>query len=367
MFRNIFIIILTISLSSCISSKKLPDDIILKPASANSLNGFWDDDLTDFWKAYIKSCDQLVKKKKNIPFISGNKYRLGNLNDWKNKCYLAYNFKGNIHEFIHKNYLVYKIETTKKKQGLFTGYYEANLNGSIVKTDRYRYPIYKLPDNKILKTMSRAEIESGGFNGHNLELMWVDDNVDLFFMHIQGSGRIHTPDGEVIRIGYAGQNGYPYTAIGKTLLDIEQINQKDLSAHTIKRWLKHNPEKANDIMNQNESYIYFRTVNAVDGPIGAESSELTPMRSMAVDRRYIPLGAPLWLETKLPQELYKHKNGAFNHMLMSQDTGGAIKGAIRGDVFFGHGKKAEMLASYMKSRGEYYIFVPNNVIVQKIK
>ncbi|MBN9543117.1 MAG: MltA domain-containing protein [Alphaproteobacteria bacterium] len=358
------IIFFMLIISSCVTSKKKLEEPVLKHIKAYELKGFYDDEMKDFWIAYQKSCAKMINSKSNNKIYIGNKYYAGTSADWKEKCLLSQNVNNNYHDFLLANYNIYKVESTTRKHGLFTGYYEASLKGSIAPTQRYKYPLYKLPKDEKLRTMTRAEIESGGLKGNNLEFIWVDDNVDLFFMHIQGSGRIHMPDGTVTRVGYAGQNGYPYTAIGRILLDIKAISQKDLSAHTIRRWLKHNPEKADDVMDQNESYIFFREVNAIDGPIGAQSVELTPFRSLAVDRRYIPLGAPVWLDTDYPKELYKAGNRKIARMFMAQDTGGAIKGAIRGDVFFGYGSKAEMLASYMKSRGNYYVFIPNTVEVK---
>jgi membrane-bound lytic murein transglycosylase A len=206
---------------------------------------------------------------------------------------------------------------------------------------------------------SRTDIDHGALADRRLELLWVNDEVAKFFLQIQGSGQVKLDDGSVVRVGYAEQNGLPYRAIGRDLIEIGALKQEEVSLQSIRDWLKTHPDQAPAIMARNQSYIFFQEnqqLSPEDGPLGAQGVPLTAGRSLAVDPRHIPLGAPLWLETTIPNG---HAEGTpLRRLMIAQDTGGAIKGPVRGDVFWGAGAEAEAIAGHMKSRGQFYLLIP---------
>ena len=306
----------------------------------------------------------------------------------------------------------------------FTGYYQPQLIGSRVKKGKFIHPIYKKPKNLDSKKpfFTREEIANQALSGDNLELLYVDDAIDLFFAHIQGSARVITEDGEIIRIGFAANNGHKYSSIGKYLLDNNLIKPNQANTQDIKKYLKNNPSQANLIMNQNKSFIFFK-INDNENVIGSQGVPLTAERSLAIDNNFIPFGLPIWLETTMPkiaidkmmdsdllaknnkinkieQDLIdkitknspsanfnknskdfdnkkekppinhnrdqkaeiNNQNVNYNHLLISQDSGSAIKGRVRGDIYFGNNIDSEFRASYLASKGKYYLLLPIAVV-----
>lgn len=238
---------------------------------------------------------------------------------------------------------------------LFTGYYEPVLEGSPVRTPRFAWPIYRRPpelrDGQAWH--DRATIERGILRGRGLEIAWLDDPVEVFFLHIQGSGRIQMTDGSVIRVGYAGRNGYAYRSIGSILVQRGYLSQDQLSAESIRAWVRANPVAGADLLNQNPSYIFFRklpNLAADQGPIGAMGRSITPMRSVAVDPAHVPLGTPVWVE--------KEGDTPLHRLMVAQDTGGAIKGAQRADIFYGTGHAAGLAAGTIKDAGRLIMLLP---------
>lgn len=209
---------------------------------------------------------------------------------------------------------------------------------------------------------TRREIDNGALAGRGLELVYLESPIDAFFAHVQGSARIRLAEGGVMRVGFAAKNGHPYTAIGKVLVDAGEIALKDVSMQTIRAWLSANPDRADQVMWQNDSYIFFREVTEVDedlGPVGAAQVPLTPGRSLAVDKAIHAYGLPVWVETTAPSG----PNGArepFRRLMVTQDTGSAIIGAVRGDVFWGSGDRAGEIAGLMKDPGRMYVLVPSS-------
>jgi len=203
---------------------------------------------------------------------------------------------------------------------------------------------------------TRAEITQGQWP-HNTEvLVWVDNAVDAFFVQIQGSGVVSLNDGSEMRIGYNGQNGHPYYAIGRELIKRGALTKANVSLQTIRAWLADHPDQADDIMNSNASYVFFRALNT-DGPVGGEGVTLTPLRSLAIDHSLLAYGLPVWVDIDAPAA------GAprLQRLMMAQDTGGAIRGAVRGDVFWGHGQRAEAMAGVMKSQGQAWVLLPKAI------
>lgn len=269
-----------------------------------------------------------------------------------------------------------------KNEGLITGYYEPTLRGSFSRDATYHYPLYKRPEqmltidfgdrlpelkkqrlrgrienNRVVPFYSRQEIDSTKQPLKGEELLWIDDPNAAFFLHIQGSGRVELPDGSLVGVGYADQNGQPYYAIGKALVKRGHIDVADISLQSIRAWLESNPAKANEIKNLNPSYIFFTLRHDMEnGPRGSLNVPLTPERSIAVDRSIIPLGTPVWVDTELPKS-----KQPYQRLMIAQDTGGAIRGPVRADVFFGRGERAEQLAGHMKQRGQLYALIPKQI------
>ena len=241
-------------------------------------------------------------------------------------------------------------------QALITGYYEPLLNGSRVKDAAHPYPLYRLPSNPT--QFDRAQIDGGAFSGKKLELLWVSDPVDAFFLQVQGSGRVRLPDGSVTRIGFAGTNERDYVSIGRAMVDAGIMTKEQVTLQTIRAYLAAHPDEIMDWLHKNPRYVFFRDLGPSDdtGPIGALNVPLTPGRSVAVDPEFISLGLPLWLNTTRPDT-----GAALQRVVVAQDKGGAIKGPGRIDLFWGAGEEAERLAGEMKQQGQYWIIVPRRV------
>jgi membrane-bound lytic murein transglycosylase A len=270
------------------------------------------------------------------------------------------------------------VSNRSQASGLFTGYYEIELRGSRSRKGVYQTPLYLKPKDivsvnlgqfnsqwsgkkitgrviadRVIPAQTRREIDDGAFSGRGIEFLWVDNPIDAFFLHIQGSGRVVLEDGSIVRVGYAGRNGHKYVAIGRELVKRGAIAKESVSMQSIRSWLRVNKTDAQAVMQLNPSYIFFRTLQG-PGPVGAQGVVLTPGRSLAVDRRFIPLGAPIWLATTSPLD----SSEPLNRLVIAQDTGGAIKGPVRGDLYWGHGENAALNAGFMKGSGRYYILLP---------
>jgi len=265
--------------------------------------------------------------------------------------------------------------------GLFTGNHEPELNGTWVRGGVYQTPLLARPsdlvsvnlgafdeelgghtiwgrvvDGKLTPYPDRKAIEAGVLGDKAQPLLWVDSPVDAFFLHVQGSGQVRLVDGSVRHVGFAGKNGLTYQSIGRVLIDSGEIPAERLTMDAIRDWIDARPEEGQALIEKNPSYVFFRMLDG-DGPLGAQGVALTPGRSLAVDRRFLPLGAPLWLETHEPLDA----NQPMNRLMVAQDTGGAIKGVVRGDIFFGAGESATKRAGNMKRPGRYFILLPTGV------
>ncbi len=312
--------------------------------------------------SFIHSCRRLAKMPQSR-LVGG---QIGDITavDFRDICEIADVVKGmsdnQIKNFFENWFKPFQVSSRNgDKKGLFTGYYEASLRGSKIKTEQYKYPIYAKPKDLTLDPyLSRAEIEAGALENKGLELLYVDDKAELFFMHVQGSGRVTLPNGSVVRLSFAAKNNQPYTSISNYFADNNLIARDKISADTIKDWLRANPEKSDEAMNINAAFIFFKLSDS-EYVVGAQGAPLTAEHSLAVDNEIIPYGLPIWIETS-----FKNKDGKkqkYNQLLIAQDTGSAIRGVVRGDIFFGYGKEAESKASTMASSGEYYILLPNNI------
>lgn len=285
-----------------------------------------------------------------------------------------------IRHFFEDNFYPMYFTKGKPETGVFTGYYVPLLYGSFVPTERYRYPIYGVPEDLITVDVAqfkltshrplvgrlagqhlvpyhtREEINQGALSEKAKPLVWVDDRIDRFFLEIQGSGIIVLPDKEQLVIGYAAQNGHEYTAVGRVLIGQGVISKENMSMQAIRHYLTSHPDMQDAVLHQNKSTVFFRRLEH-SGPLGAQGVELTPQVSLAVDKRYIPYGLPVWLDTYY-SDAALGTTRPLQRLMVAQDTGGAIKGRVRGDVFWGAGTKASEIAGKMNSRGRYWILMP---------
>ena len=275
--------------------------------------------------------------------------------DWRSLCALARQVKGReaARSFFEAFFRPVLIEDGRPM--LFTGYYEPELEGARRPTGRFRVPLYALPPDRPADGpwLTRAEIEAGALAGQGLEIAWVDDPVEAFFLQIQGSGRVRLAEGGVMRLGYAGGNGHPYASVGGALVARGALEEHELSMDRIKAWVAENPAEGAEVLRENPSFVFFRElvdVAAWQGPLGAMGRSLSAMRSLAVDPRFVPLGAPVWIETEGAEPLRR--------LMVAQDTGGAIKGAQRADVFFGTGAGAGSRAGRVRDGGRLVVLLP---------
>ena len=341
-----------------------------KTATWEQLPGWKEDDLTLAWPAFLQSCKGL----------KGNP-------SWSAVCQAAGGLPAlpeglAIRAFFEQQFLPWQINQTEGGvEGLVTGYYEPLLRGSRYLTPKYRFPILAPPEdllvvdlstvypelknlrlrgrlqgNKVVPYFTRADIEAGSAPVRGKELLWVDDPVDLFFLQIQGSGRVKLENGEVVRVGYADQNGHPYRSIGKWLVEKGELTLDKASMQGIKDWGRKNPERLPELLNANPSYVFFRELpNHLSGPLGALGVPLTAERSIAIDPRGMPLGAPVWLATTRP-----NASEPLNRLMLAQDTGGAIRGNVRADFFWGFGDDAGRQAGAMKQKGRMWALLPRD-------
>ena len=344
------------------------------PASALRATGWdavanWREDNPQLaWSAFIGSCSALK-----------------NQAAWQSVCSVATALQEPTREmvvrFFETNFTPYQvINADGTDSGLVTGYYEPLLNGSRKRSARYHVPVYGVPDDMLvidlgevypeLKNMrlrgridgrrvvpyyNRAQIDSGSAPVTGKEIVWVEDSIELFFMQVQGSGRVKLDGKETIMLGYADQNGYPYRSIGRLLVERGDLPLEKASMQGIKAWAKQNPDKLQELLNYNASYVFFRELpRDLPGPLGALGIPLTARRSVAVDARYIPLGAPVFLATTMP-----NSRQPLNRLMIAQDTGGAIRGAVRADFFWGFGEEAAALAGRMRQSGKMWVMLPN--------
>lgn len=241
--------------------------------------------------------------------------------------------------------------------GLFTGYYEPELRAARSKRPGYEVPIYAPPPGSSEKLPARAEIESGIVAKDWTVLFWAADPVDVFTLHIQGSGRLALAEGGFTRIAFAGHNGYDYVAIGRIMRERHLLPPERSDMPAIRAWLRANPAAGLALMRENPRFIFFRELGDRGGPVGQSGVALTPMVSLAVDPRFIPLGALLWLDSNWPGAAAR----PLRTLTVAQDTGGAINGAVRGDLFWGTGESALAQAGIMSERGRYYLLLPRRI------
>jgi membrane-bound lytic murein transglycosylase A len=354
----------------------------LTPTGFADIDGWQSSSFDAAFAAFKRSCAEIETQGRAFvrPVMFG-----GEREDWLVACRAAASAKSDPRRFFEDNFVPYTVADIDRPGGLFTGYFEPEVRGSRSKSTDFVVPVYARPDDLVAldeaderKTglrygrlvageaagyFTRREIESGALTGRGLEIVWLKDWADAFFIHIQGSGRVRLSDGSLIRLAYAAKSGQPYTGIGRLLVERGVLTDADMSMQAIRIWMAANPQAARELMWENRSFVFFREVAVDDpylGPPGAQKVNLTPLASIAVDRSLWMFGTPVWLDSVAPLGT----GGAFEplkRLLIAQDTGSAIKGAIRGDVFWGAGEKAAMIAGHMKSPGKMIVLLPNRL------
>lgn len=341
-------------------------------------------DQTQAFIAFQQSCSEIIKRNPTQPFSYLT--QSGQTQDWQDIC-LAANKINNpnaaiVKQFFEKWFDPYFVLNNFKSRGLFTGYYLPVLQASFNKDQQYSIPIYKLPkdlvkvnlglfrpefsgkfivgqlkNNTLIPYPDRAAINNGAIQSSADVLAWSNNVLDLFYAQIQGSAIVQLTNKHQFVIGYDGDNGHKYTAIGKVLLENHALNKQNVSLQAIRNWLSQHPSQINNILNHDASYVFFRILGN-NRPTGKEGIPLTPQGSIAIDNQYIPLGVPIWLDTVIPQNNSTITMVPYQHLLVAQDVGGAIKGIVRGDVYWGTGDYAEFVAGHMRSPGRYWLLLP---------
>ena len=367
----------------------VPDRLALSRSSFADLPGWRDDDLAAALPAFLRSCRRIESRRDRagIGGIGGAGF-FGTVADWRPACAAAARVpaeRGAARAFFEEEFRPFAATNHGRAKGLFTGYYEPTLYGSRRRGGRFTVPLLARPPELVTVDLGRfrpewkgrriagrvvsgalepfpdrAAIAAGALSGRHLEIVWVDDPIDAFFLEIQGSGRVELAEGGALRLGFAAQNGRPYTPIGRELAARGALRKDEVSLQTIRRWLADHPQAAPEVMAKNASYVFFEREEG-DGPVGTEGVVLSPGRSMAVDTAFLPLGAPLWLAGTVPSPAAAAPDRALRRLLVAQDTGGAIRGPVRGDVFWGHGEEAAAVAGRMKNPGRLWILLPKGL------
>lgn len=365
-------LVLLLSLFACKPGPPPPDRLTLVRASFADLTGWQQDDVGATRDALARSCAVFAKQPADAALGVA-----GAVRDWLPPCAALPEREVDMRAFLETWFQPWRAGNNGDTDGLFTGYYEPELNGARRPSAVYATPLLKRPpdlvmvelgqfrpawrgeriagrvvDGRLKPYESRAEIEKGALDRQHLALLWVDDPVDAFFLEIQGSGRVRLEDGTLVRVAYDGQNGQPYVPIGRLLVERGELTVDAASMQSIRAWIMAHPEAGKALMAENPSYVFFRET-AGAGPIGSGGVALTPGRSLAVDRSFVPLGVPVFVDA----------GDGLRRLMVAQDTGGAIRGPVRGDVFWGAGAEAAERAGSQRARGSYYLLLPKTVVI----
>jgi membrane-bound lytic murein transglycosylase A len=355
---------------------KIADYGLLKPVAWEDVDGLDQDNLSFSWPAWLQSCSAL-----------------GNKPMWQKVCSAATQLNSQnankpnaevLQAYFKQYFSVYKTTNIDgTDSGMITGYYEPLLKGSRIKSAKYLYPLYQVPSdlitveldsiypelkykrvrgrlvgNKLVPYYNRSEIELDASPIKGREFIYIDDIIDVFFLQIQGSGLVQLENGEQIHVGYADQNGQTYNSVGRLLIERGELTASNASMQGIKNWARNNPSKLRELLNSNPSFVFFRELPAgLPGPLGALGVSILPEKSVAVDAKFVPLGAPVFLSTTEPNSAKPLKR-----MMMAQDTGGAIKGGVRADFFWGAGFDAGAKAGAMKQAGKIWVLLPKEFV-----
>lgn len=365
-----------------------PPQPTFRQVNFNQLPGW---DTAEFKKsllAFQTSCRAFIKQ--DPERIVGTDQIDLQVKDWQPACRAALNInpvlEASAKQFFQDWFVPVEFYEGKPVKGLFTGYYMPSIKGSYTQTAEYNVPIYETPSNlvsadlglfmpnmknrkivgrvvgnKIVPYYTREEINNGAIKDNAQVLLWIKSPVDRLFLEIQGTGIVEFEDGKTIYVGYDAQNGAPYTPIAGVLIKKGIMTKHNASMQAIKKYLEAHPKQMNTVINQNKSFVFFRKLS-LEAALGSQGVALTPGYSLAIDRDWIPMGAPLWLSTTRPDSKNPETSKPMQRLMIAQDTGGAIRGKVRGDVFWGGGKNATLIAGHMKNEGHYWLLLPRHII-----
>jgi membrane-bound lytic murein transglycosylase A len=328
----------------------------ITPTRYSALNGWREDTHAEALRVFAESCS--VNASRGNAYRSRDEGAVGERAYWNRVCAIAQASEMSNDEaraFFEGNFTPYKVETEATKKGLHTGYYEPIINGARTRKAPYLTPVYGVPSDLKKPYLTREQIVNGAIKGRAPVLLYVDDPVMLFFLHIQGSGKVRLPDGSLIGLQYAAQNGHEFVPIGRVMKERGILSE--VSMQGIRDWLKANPREGKELMNTNPSYIFFKLAPGDEMAKGALGIPLTPLRSIAVDDDRAAYGVPTYLDTMMtrPQSTAQTP---LQRLFISQDTGGALHGPHRADIFFGRGEQAEWQAGHQNARGDVYWLLP---------
>lgn len=362
-----------------------PNEPSLQLSSFKKLPGWYKANLSDSLKTFRNSCRVFLRLPPNQK--AGTDNLTIKAKDWQFACKKALSLpEGSINPRAAKAFfeayfrpLTYTLK--QPVQGLFTGYYMPEYKGSLVRTSVYNVPVYGVPKNlvevnlrdfdsrlpqkhlfgrvsngRLRPYFTHREINNGAIKQHGKAIVWLKSMVDRTYLEIQGSGIVLLPNGERMALGYAAQNGAPYTAIGSVLIRKGVMTRDNASMQRIRKYLESHPKAMKTLLERNQSFVFFRVLPSSIA-LGAQGIGLTPGFSLAVDRSHVPLGTPIWLSTTRPDKHHDDKT-PLQRLMIAQDTGGAIKGHVRGDVYWGSGSMAEEVAGRMKNPGHYWLLLP---------
>ena len=360
-----------------------PKDVHIHEVSFADLPGWQDADVRVSFDAFKNSCAVFLKQ--DPERLVGSQFITMRAKQWYPACRAAQEIQKptleNVHDFFQKWFKPFRFCNSQFIKGLFTGYYSPMYKGSLVKTSYYSVPLYGLPKQlitanlehfdkslqhkkivgrvvgqKLVPFYTRKQIDEGALDGVAPVIAWVHSPLDRLTLGIEGSGTIQLTDGSKLMLGYAGENGAKYTAIAKVLIDQGIFNYHNASMQKIKAYLNKHPEKMYHVLHKNESFVFFTVLKKTEA-LGAQGIALTAGHSMAVDRHWVPMGAPLWLNTTAPG-IHGNKQQELKRLMIAQDTGGAIRGPVRGDFYWGSSEDAGSYAGKMKNHGYYWLLLP---------
>jgi membrane-bound lytic murein transglycosylase A len=351
------------------------DTMKLRNAQTETLNfalleGWKDDDHTAAFEAYLKSCSAILQGTKGLRAARPVYAALFNVCERAKAAGPLDREQARI--FFESNFNPVRVAPPGQTEGFFTGYYETEVDGSSFPSDEYKIPLYAAPaetvkkrQSKVFANFARTEIEDGAIAGKGLEICWVKNPIDAFFAQIQGSTRVKLDSGRMLRLNYVASNGQPYTPVGKFLIDRGIITKEEMSMDRIRDWMEANPDEGKDLRRKNRSFVFFQetALKAQDECIGAQGIPLTPGRSLAVDKKIYVYGTPIWIDAELPIASEK-PDTKFRRLLVAQDTGSAIVGPARADIYFGHGDEVSHVAGRIKQHGQFVMLMPRSVAVK---
>jgi membrane-bound lytic murein transglycosylase A len=358
--------------------------VSLKEALFSDLPGWKNANVLQSLRTFQVSCRVFLKQDPEQP-VGSDSVDL-RAKDWYPACHAALSSTEMTHQaakiFFQTWFRPVEFNNGKPITGLFTGYYLPAMDGRLSKTKKYNTPIYGLPSDlvsarltdfksdlpkqtlvgrvakgRLIPYYTRKMIDQGAISKVAPVLAWVNSSFERLVLEIEGSGVVVLPNGKPLFLGYAGQNGAPYTAIGRVLIDQGVMTRDNASMQRIRAYLEKTPSEMQNVLNKNESFVFFRALNQA-GALGSQGTLLTDGYSLAVDRSWVPMGVPLWLNTTRPDRT-TNKTHPFKRLMIAQDTGGAIRGPVRGDIYWGAGEKATAIAGKMKDQGRYWLLLPS--------